>query len=98
MFKRFGLVALAVLIFALMVWFTSLNPGNVRIDLAFGVVEPTLSLALVLAFVLGWVFGLACLAFYVFRLIAERRRLRHKLSDSESELTSLRSLPIVDAD
>lgn len=98
MLKRIGFILLVLLVFVLMVWFTSLNPGGVTIDLAFGTVEPTIALALSVTFVLGWLFGLACTAFYVMKLLNERRRLRGELRQSRSEVSSLRSLPIADAD
>ena len=81
-----------------MIWFTSINPGTVSIDLAFGTVHPTIPLALAVTFVLGWLFGLASVAFYVLGLLNERRRLRAALRTSETEISSLRSLPIADAD
>ena len=98
MFKRIGAVALVLGVFVLMVWFTSLNPGNVRIDLAFGIVEPTIALALSVCFVLGWLFGILCATIYIVRLMNDRRRLRNELRNAESEVSSLRSLPISDAD
>ena len=51
--KRLGIVVLIIAVLVLMVWFTSLNPGLISIDLAFGIVEPTIPLALSVAFVLG---------------------------------------------
>ena len=98
MFRKIGVVFLVLLVFVVMIWFTSLNPGVVSIDLAFGTVEPTISLALAVTFVLGWAFGILSLSLYVLRLLNERRRLRNELRSSESEVKSLRSLPIADAD
>lgn len=98
MFRKIGIVLLVVLVFVLMVWFTSLNPGTVMIDLAFQTVEPTISLALAVAFVLGWAFGVFSVSLYILRLMNERRRLRSELRNTESEVRSLRSLPIADAD
>jgi len=98
MLKRIGIVVLIVLIFGLMLWFTSLNRATMPVDLAFGVVEPTVALALAVTFVLGWCFGVLCVAFYILKLLAERRRLRHELKQCQSEVSSLRSLPIADAD
>ena len=46
----------------------------------------------------GWVFGLLCTVVFILRLVNERRQLRRKLRQSESEVTSLRNLPIADAD
>lgn len=98
MLKRIGIVAVVLIVFVLMIWLTSINPGVVTIDLAFGVVEPTIPVALAVTFVLGWAFGILCASFYVLKLLGERRRLRSSLRTSESEVSSLRSLPIADAD
>ena len=98
MLKRISVIAIVLLVFVLMIWFTSINPGVVPIDLAFGTVEPTIPLALAVTFVFGWAFGILCASFYVLKLMNERRRLRTQLRNSESEVSSLRSLPIADAD
>ena len=39
MLKKIGIGLLVAIIFVLMFWFTSNNPGDVEIDLAFGVDE-----------------------------------------------------------
>lgn len=98
MLKRLGIAAVVLTVFLVMIWFTSINPGVVSIDLAFGTVEPTIPLALAITFVLGWAFGILCASFFVLRLLNERRQLRASLRTSESEVTSLRNLPIADAD
>ncbi len=98
MLKRIGVIALVLTVFVLMAWFTSINPGNMNIDLAFGTIQPAIPLALAVTFVLGWAFGLLSMAYYSFSIANERRRLRAALRKSESEVTSLRSLPIDDAD
>ena len=87
-----------LIIFALMLWFTRINPGMIEIDLAFGSVESSKSMAFVVTFVLGWIFGLACTAVFIIKLVNERRRLRKALRIADSEVSSLRSLPIADAD
>lgn len=98
MLKRLGIAAVVLTVFLIMIWFTSINPGVVSIDLAFGTVEPTIPLALAITFVLGWAFGILCASVFVLRLLNERRQLRASLRTSESEVTSLRNLPIADAD
>ncbi len=98
MLKRIGIVILIILTFLLMLWFTNSNPGVVTLDLAFGTVQPSISLAFSVTFVIGWAFGLMCTSMFFFRLINERRRLRRALSNSESEVSSLRNLPLTDAD
>ena len=98
MLKRIGIVILIILTFLLMLWFTNRNPGVVTLDLAFGTVQPSIPLAFSVTFVIGWIFGLMCTSMFIFRLINERRRLRRALSNSESEVSSLRNLPLTDAD
>ena len=98
MLKRIGIVILVVLIFLLMLWFTNSNPGIVSLDLAYGIVRPSIPLAFSVTFVMGWAFGLLCTSMFIFRLVNERRRLRRALRNSESEVSSLRTLPLTDAD
>lgn len=98
MLKKIGIGILVVVIFVLMLWFTSNNPGDVQIDLAFGVVQPSIAIAFSVTFIMGWAFGLLCASVYVFRLIGERRRLRRLLKHTETEISSLRNLPLADAD
>ena len=98
MIRKFAIVLAIIIIFALMLWFTRINPGTIKLDLAFGTVEPSVSTAYAMTFVFGWLFGLACTSLFVVRLVNERRRLRKSLRIAESEVSSLRSLPIADAD
>ena len=98
MIRKVAVVLLVFTIFALMLWFTRINPGTIRIDLAFGVVEPSIPMAFAVTLVIGWAFGLASTGVFVIRLVNERRRLRKSLRVAESEVSSLRSLPIADAD
>lgn len=98
MLKKIGIGILIVVIFVMMLWFTSNNPGNVVIDLAFGTVTPSIPVAFSVMFVIGWAFGLLCTSVFILRLVNERRRLRRALRHSESEVSSLRSLPLTDAD
>ena len=98
MLKRILLVAVILAVFVLMIWFTSINPGTMTIDLAFLTVEPTIALGLAVTFVLGWVFGILCASFYALKLLNERRRLRATVRSMETEVSSLRNLPIADAD
>lgn len=98
MFMRIGVIALVLVIFVLMAWFTSINPGEMQIDLAFGTIQPSIPLALAATFVLGWAFGLLSMTFHSLKQATERRRLRAALGKSEAEVSSLRSLPIDNAD
>jgi hypothetical protein len=70
----------------------------VDLDLFFLTIHPSIPLAFSVTFVIGWAFGLLCTVVFILRLVNERRQLRRKLRQSESEVTSLRNLPIADAD
>lgn len=96
--KRIGIALLIVLIFAAMVIFTAGNPGEVSIKLLHWEFSSPVSLAFTVAFVAGWLFGVICMGLYAFKISNERRMLRRSLRLSENEVSSLRSLPLSDAD
>jgi uncharacterized integral membrane protein len=73
--------------------FAALNPFTIPLDLAFGTVEVTASLAIIIAFGAGWVFGLLCAGLVLLRNFGERRRLRRATDMAEAEVRALRSLP-----
>lgn len=98
MLKRIGLLLLVLIILLTILTFTALNSGMVELDMAFFAGSYPLSVVLVVTFVVGTIFGMLCMTAFVFRLISERRTLRRALRMSESEVSSLRSLPLSDAD
>ena len=98
MLKRIGLAILIVLIVIVMATFTANNTGKIEIDLAFAKLTTSIPLAFTVTFAIGWLFGVLSLGFYVIRLVNERRLLRRSLRMRESEVSSLRNLPISDAD
>lgn len=98
MLKRAGLIILILVLFVLMFTFTALNTGDVELDLGFIKGSYPISVTFAATFVGGVVFGMLCLTVFVFRLINERRTLRRALHSSESEVSSLRNLPLSDAD
>jgi len=98
MLKRVGLIVLIIVLFAVMFTFTALNTGDIEIDLGFFKHTYPISMAFAATFVLGILFGMLCMTAFVFRLVKERRTLRRALRVSESEVTSLRNLPLSDAD
>ena len=98
MFKRIGLAILIVLIVVVMATFTVNNTGMVDIDLAFTEITTSIPLAFTVTFALGWLFGVLCISFFALKLVNERRILRRSLKMTESEVSSLRSLPIDTAD
>lgn len=98
MLKRAGLIILIIVLFAVMFTFTALNTGQIELDLGFFERSYPISVAFAATFVLGILFGMLCMTAFVFRLINERRTLRRALHVSESEVSSLRNLPLSDAD
>jgi uncharacterized integral membrane protein len=98
MLKRIAILFVFLIILVIMLVFTRLNPGTVTIDLAFGAIESSIPLAFTVTFVFGWLFGLLCTSIFAARIINERRQLRKQLRNSETEVHTLRNLPIVDAD
>ena len=91
------LVVVALIFIAVMA-FSSVNSGEIEVDLLFRSVTTSIPLGFALVFALGWLFGLACTALWAFRLVNERRTLKRSLKVSESEVSSLRNLPLTDAD
>ncbi len=98
MIKRVGLIILIVILFVAMFTFTAMNTGELELDLGFVKQTWPISMTLAGVFFIGTLFGMLCMTAFVFRLINERRNLRRLLRVSESELTSLRNLPLSDAD
>jgi uncharacterized membrane protein YciS (DUF1049 family) len=98
MLKRIGLAIVIILIVVVMATFTANNTGMIDIDLAFARVTTSIPLAFTVAFAVGWLFGILCMGFFALKLINERRLLRRALRMSQSEVSSLRNLPLSDAD
>ena len=96
--KRIGLTFLIILIFSVMVVFTAGNPGEVNIKLLHWEFSSPVSLAFTIAFAFGWLFGVICMGMYALKVSNERRMLRRSLRMSENEVSSLRSLPLDNAD
>ena len=90
--------ALVVIILMITIIFSASNPGLIDLDLAFVQVEIQKSLAVILAFGFGWVFGLFCAVLLLLRFVNERRKLRKSLRLAEAEVKTLRSMPLQDAD
>ena len=98
MIKRAGLIVLIVILFVAMFTFTALNTGEIALDLGFFQATWPISMTLAGTFLIGALFGMLCMTAFVFRLINERRVLRRSLRATESEVSSLRNLPLSDAD
>jgi lipopolysaccharide assembly protein A len=98
MLKKIGIGFLIIVIFLMMLWFTSNNPEDVEVDLAFATVMASKPVVFSVTFVMGWAFGLLCTSAFILRLMNERRQLRRALRQSETEVSGLRNLPLADAD
>ncbi len=98
MLKKAGLILLLILIFGVMVVFSYLNTGDVEVNLAFVSITTSISIAFTVTLVAGWLLGVISMGVFALRLVNERRTLRRALRVSESEVTSLRNLPLHDAD
>jgi uncharacterized integral membrane protein len=98
MLKRAALILLLIALFGVMVVFSYLNTGEVAVNLAFVSITTSISIAFTVSLVVGWLFGVVSMGFFALRLVNERRTLRRALRVSESEVTSLRNLPLSDAD
>jgi uncharacterized integral membrane protein len=98
MLKKAGLIILLLLIFGVMIVFSYLNTGDVEVNLAFFSISTSISIAFTVTLVLGWLLGIVSMGLFALRMINERRTLRRALRVSESEVSSLRSLPLSDAD
>jgi uncharacterized integral membrane protein len=97
--RRAALIFLIVLVVLLAAIFAFNNPVRVPLDLGFMRLENVpVTLALTVALGIGWGLGLLSAGTAVVRVAAERRRLKRELRLAESEVKSLRSLPLQDAD
>ena len=98
MLKRATLLIVILIIAIVVFTFVAKNTDLVSIDLAFDTVTSSIAIVVTVTFVAGALFGILCMGPYVLRLINERRVLRRSLRLSESEASSLRTLPLSDAD
>lgn len=98
MLKRAAFGILIIVLFVAMFTFTALNTGRVELDLGFFERSFPISITLVVTFIFGMVVGMLCMTVFVFRLINERRTLKRSLRATESEVSSLRNIPLSDAD
>ncbi|HRP35129.1 MAG TPA: lipopolysaccharide assembly protein LapA domain-containing protein [Gammaproteobacteria bacterium] len=79
MVKRIFTAVIFLTALALSAFFTSLNPGEINLDLGFAALKAPLGLAFVAALALGWLLGVLSLFGWAARLAADRRRLRGEL-------------------
>tara|TARA_B100000745_G_scaffold211248_1_gene139943 strand:+ start:949 stop:1164 length:216 start_codon:yes stop_codon:yes gene_type:complete len=68
------------------------------LDIGFALLEDIpISIAFLVCLTFGWFFGLICAGLMLLQMASDRRRLRRKLRLAETEISSLRSLPLQDA-
>jgi len=82
--SRFFLIVILVIVAFVALIVSALNASRVEIELAFARLVTPLGLALVVAFTLGLLAGLAWQVKWVTQLLAERGRLRRALRLAES--------------
>ncbi|MEL6200166.1 MAG: LapA family protein [Pseudomonadota bacterium] len=78
--------------------FATLNTEIIQLDLLFARYELAQSFVIIGALIIGVILGLAIASLFLLRVTSERRKLRRALSTAETEITSLRSLPLQNAD
>ena len=98
MFKKAGLILVLIAIAAIVIVFSHLNTDQVTVDLAFASVTRSTSLLFIVTLLIGWLLGVVSMSLFTLRLVNERRTLRRSLRISESEVSTLRNLPLSDAD
>ena len=97
--RKIGLFLTLLLVVLIAAVFAYNNPGSLDVDVAFTRFEDvSVPVAFSAVFAVGWLCGLVFAGAAVLRMAGERRRLRRKLRLAEAEVSSLRSLPLQDAD
>jgi uncharacterized integral membrane protein len=86
-------VICALLVFALGAAIAAVNPQSLRVELLFAEVELTRGQWLIIAFVFGWLAGVASAWHFVRKLTQERAELRRHLRLADAELKNIRPLP-----
>lgn len=97
--RKILLIAVLVLLVCVAAVFAYNNPDPVTVDIGLARFENTsLTLVMACSLAVGWLVGLATAAFSLLRSAGEKRRLRRELRNIETEVASLRALPMNDAD
>lgn len=85
MIKRILTGVILLVALAASAFFTSLNPGDISLDVGFAQFQVPLGLAFVFALALGWLLGIVSVMLWVARIAADRRRLRRQLNNAPGE-------------
>ena len=94
--RKFAVVAALVALVLIAAVFSFANPSTLPIDIGFMRFE-SVPVTIALAFAFGWLFGIGCAGLALLRMARERRQIRRDLRFAEAELSSLRSMPLNDA-
>ena len=96
--RRLAFIFLLIVLMVLAAMFAYSNPQPIDVDIGlFRVEQISMALAFAVVFVCGWLFGLLTAGLTLWRNAREKRRLRKDLRYAEAELSTLRGLPLQDA-
>ena len=96
--RRLTYVVVAVCFVSVTAILAYSNPDPISLDIGIARFEGvSIPVAFAFAFALGWVFGLICAGLALLRIANEKRQLKRDLRFAEAELSSLRALPLHDA-
>ncbi len=90
---RAAYILIGAFVFLLGAVVVAVNDDRLRVDVLFAEIELTMGQWLVIAFLIGWVAGVAAAWRFVRRLTTERADLRRNLRLAEAELRNLRAVP-----
>ena len=97
--RRFILYITLIVLLLLAAAFAYNNSDIVSIDL--GIIQfkdIPISIAFILIFSVGWIFGLLTVGIALIRVVSDRRKLRRNLRAVELEMNNIRRRPLKDAD
>ena len=96
--RKFVVYITLVFILVLAAALTYNNQAIVSVDLGIAKFENVpLSIAIIISFAIGWLFGLLAAGIALIRIAAERRKLRRELQLVEVELNRIRRHPLQNA-
>jgi len=90
---RWFFILICLLVFFAVAALVAANSAPVRVDLLVTELELTTGQLMVVAFILGWLAGIASAWNFVRKLTNQRAELRRNLRIAEAEIRNLRPLP-----
>jgi uncharacterized integral membrane protein len=97
MFRTIILSLVGIALVGIAAGFAWLNQGTISLDLGVGVYEIPVAYAIIGAFALGWLFGLAAASVWMLKAAGQRRQVARQLRLAEAEVANLRRMPDADA-